>query len=323
MRMITRNFSSGLFLVLLTALPLIAASGQAYAQTRSFQMSLWAESDEAPGVDTDIPAFYDGQAQPAGRSILIRFDMNKQFSVTEYAWWRIDAVLFDEPYNDFNGLQGPCWSQTAVANVNARVQLLAQRAAELKAVAPLTRFWVNLAKPQLDWVMGRTCSLQELAPVDVNQPYIDVISVDIYRAWFNPDVKRYYDWLETHRAKPDQQLALIPGTHYEVGEDIPALQALILQEYFDFANEANQNCDLPLGSRGVTGSFDGCRVWIVLGWLAQNYTVNGTTYKGVRDPSSWQIADVWQSQLALPVRPDLAHRAGPAELLPSMLFPLL
>src|SRR4051812_36692624 len=35
-----------------------------------------------------------------------------------------------------------------------------------------------------------------------------------------------------------------------------------LQGYFNYADYMNQNCNLPLGERGVTGVFDGCPVWI-------------------------------------------------------------
>lgn len=73
----------------------------------------------------------------------------------------------------------------------------------------------GLAKPQLDWVRGAQCADPALSPVNVNRAYIDVISVDIYRATFASMVRPYYDWLDTHRAKPDQQMALIPGTHYQ------------------------------------------------------------------------------------------------------------
>jgi hypothetical protein len=309
-RITPSDLSLQLVLALLSALLFIAPSGQACTKSRSFQMALWAESDAAPGIDTDIPVFYDGAAQPVGRSILIRFDLNKPFSAGEYDWSRIVAVLFDEPYNDFNNVA--CWSASTVAAVEARAQVLAGRAAELKSISPLTRFWVNLAEPQLAWVTTRQCvdDLDEdVAPVNVNKPYIDVISVDVYRKSFSSGLKRYYGWLAAHRAKPDQQLALIPGTFYRQGKDKPTTQASHLRGYFDYANNANRKCNLPLGTRGLTASFDGCPVWIVLGWLAHNHTEGGIEHVGERDKRSAPIAKIWQSQRALPLRPDLARAA--------------
>jgi hypothetical protein len=300
------NLCSRLAFALLTALVFAAPGGQAYARSRAFQMAMWAESDAAPGDDSDIPVFYDTTAQPAGRSILIRFDRDKPLSAGEYEWSRIAAVLFDEPYNDFSGLR--CWSAAAVAAVNARSEVLAQRATELKSLAPTTRFWVNLAKPQLDWMTTPQCADPDAAPVNVNKPYIDVISVDVYGKRFKPHLKRYYDWLDSHRARPDQQLALIPGTFYRLGKDKPTTQAAYLRGYFDYANRANRRCDLPNGSRGVTGNFDGCRVWIVLGWLGPNYVEAGYTYVGARDARAAPIANAWRTELALPLRTDLRTR---------------
>lgn len=315
------DLSSRLMLGLLAALIFIVApSGQTYAQTRALQATLYAEGDNAPGVDTDIPMFHDGWPQPNGPSILIRFDTTKPFQLGQYEWSRIVAVYFDEPYRDFVGVQ--CWDVRTVKAVEGLAQRLAERAAELKSVAPLTRFWVNLTHHQLDWVMTRQCVYdfdEDVVPVNVNRPYIDVISVDIYHTWFDQGVKRYYDWLDTHRAKPDQQMALVPGTFYRQGKDNPSIQASYLYGYFDYANNANQNCNLPLGSRGVTGYFDGCRIWMVMGWLAFNWT----EYKGLRDPTSAPIADVWKNQLALPLRPDLARQRTPGEILPAFLPVLL
>lgn len=332
MRVITSDHSSRLTLALLTALLFIAPSGQTNAQSRAFQMAMWADSDRAPGADTDIPVFYDTVGQPDGHGILIRFDLNKPFTADEYKWHRIAAVLFDEPFNHLNRV--PCWTADSVALLNDRIQLLARRAAELKAVAPLTRFWVNVTPTQLDWMMRPlgTCPPEPGSPPEevpdppyFNQPYIDVVSLDYYNRWFDSYVKPYYDWLDAHRAKPEQQMALIPGTHYRLGKDRPGNQAFLLDGYFAYANNANQNCNLPLGSRGVTGIFDGCRVWIILGWLGPNWTEGkegSDIYIGERDPTSWEIANAWRTQLALPLRPDLARQVTPAELVPTLL-PLL
>lgn len=319
MRVTSSDLSSRLALALLTALLFIAPSGQTHAQTRAFQMALWVAREYPPGVDTDIPSFYDGEDQPDGFSILIGFKWDLPlFAHRPYDWARILAVEVDEPYNEFNRVR--CWSTSTVAAVNARAQDLADRAAELKSISPLTRFWVNLARPQTDWSTLDPCRDDGSSPPpDVNRPYIDVISVDIYYTPFNTAIKAIYDQWVMFPAKPDQQVALIPGTFYREGKDHPATQASYLQGYFDYANNANQNCNRPLGSRGQTGSFDGCPVWIVMGWLSHNATEDGVEYIGERDPRSAPIADVWQAQLAVPPRSDLANQLKPAELVPTLL----
>jgi hypothetical protein len=182
---------------------------------------------------------------------------------------------------------------------------------------------VNLTKTQIDWMTTPQCSDGGAYPLYVNQPYIDVISLDIYNKGFTSDVKPYYDWLDSNRAKPEQQFALVPGTHYVVGQYSAASQAALLPAYFNYADNQNLNCNLPLGDRGVTGRFDGCRVWIVLGWLGPNYSEGNWQYKGERDPSSGPIANVWQSRVAIPIRPDLANQVPPADLVPALVTPVL
>ena len=138
----------------------------------------------------------------------------------------------------------------------------------------------------------------------LDQPYIDVISVDHYHADFDPGVKGYYDWFTQNRATPQQQLALVPATAYQSGHESAGDVANRLQGYFDYANYANQSCALDLGGRGITGNFDGCPIWIVAGWLAGN---SASGYVGELDASAAPIAASWSAQLQLPLRPDLAH----------------
>lgn len=315
MRITSRDFSPRLMFALLAAWFFIAPDGQAVAQTRSFQMALWANSDGSVTADSDVPVFYDTVGQPEGRSILIWRDLDKPISASSYTWSRIVAVLFDEPYND---LKVPCWGEHTVAMVEARVQLLAQRAAELKALSPSTRFWVNLTEDQARW-RSDWCVEAGWHSVDVNRPYIDVISLDIYHKPFAPDIKAYYDQWLAFPAKPEQQVALIPGTFFRLNRDNPATQASYLQGFFDYANDANQNCNLPYGERGVTGSFDGCRVWMVMGWLSDNYF----EYIGMSDPRSAPIAAAWRTRRALPLNPDLANQVPPADLVPALVTPVL
>jgi hypothetical protein len=270
--------------------------------------------------------FQAGQKQPPGRSILIRNAWDNVISTDEYYWPRIVAVLIDEPYKGFESLSTSCWTEDDVEHVNARADTLADRAAELKAISPRTRFWVNLAKPQLDWARSGQCpSNAALTPVNVNKPYIDVISVDIYTRPFGTYVQPYYDWLKTHRAKPEQQMALVPATHHHPNDSV-ALRlniAFDLDSYFSYANDANQSCDLPLGSVWRTGIFDGCRVWMVMGWLAgiQEGDDDGT-FIGLRASGSELIANEWKTELAQPLRSDLARELAPKQLLPA-LSPLL
>jgi hypothetical protein len=79
-------------------------------------------------------------------------------------------------------------------------------------------------------------------------------------------------------AKPGQQLAMIPAVYSG-----PVDQLSHLQPFVDSANRTNQRqgCTLPLGTAGVTGFFDGCPVWIVVGWLANDDTEGKTTYVGM------------------------------------------
>jgi hypothetical protein len=67
----------------------------------------------------------------------------------------------------------------------------------------------------------------------------------------------------------------------------------------------NQSCNLPLGDLGATGYFDGCPVWMVLGWLAPNFQDGSTQYVGLLDPTSSVIKTAWDAELALPVTPGI------------------
>ena len=300
-------------------------------------MALWLDpGDPTPGsADTDILMFDEGQPQPPGRSIMRygSWTTGPTLSAYNYDWSRIVAALIDEPYllfmsaSERNDHSNPCGAPGSRTNaINKTAQLLPPAAAALKSVAPFTRFWVNFnADTEVRWMMDAQC------PLPFNQDYIDVISLDAYWRPFYTDpnsgldyVQAYYDWIVAHRATPHQQLALIPGTFYQQGDvplvqRIPSFQASYIQGYFDYANDANRSCNLSLGSRGVTGSFDGCPVWMVLGWLAGNYTDGSVTYIGELDPSSAPIASVWRQEVALPLRPGLAHQLSRAQIIGSLI----
>jgi hypothetical protein len=152
-----------------------------------------------------------------------------------------------------------------------------------------------------------------------NQPYIDVISLDDYGKEFTPGLRTPYEWFATHPATPQQQVALVPGTFYRDGTDNPTQQATYLAGYFSYANEKTLSCNRPLGPRGVTGSYDGCLVWMVMGWLADNFTDNGTTYVGELDPRAAPISNAWRQEIAIPVRPGLSYERTRQQIVSTLL----
>jgi hypothetical protein len=314
---------SGFLPVLLTAILSFAPSGviQAQSATRSFQMGMWVfpNTPIPTTADADIRTFYEGQDQPLGRSVML-LDWTSPVSASGYDWSRIVAVVIDEPYTSVDGNLDPDCSfapspklLAAITPIDAK---LVQRAAELKSFAPLTRFWVNFTAAEGGW-MGRCAN-----PQVFNRSYVDVISQDHYYVGFDGVVSSFYAALAANPAKPDQQLALIPGAFYRSGHDSPSTQASYLQGYFAYANNVNQACNLPLGSRGATGIGDGCPVWIVMGFVSGTFTDGDTTYVGELDSRSAEIAGVWRAEVALPLAPKLAHQPTRGQML-STILPLL
>ncbi|MFL6600231.1 MAG: hypothetical protein ACJ8R9_02790 [Steroidobacteraceae bacterium] len=287
-------------------------------------MALWVNpgSPIPTSADTDILSFYEGQEQPAGRSIMILVSwLTDPLPAGRYDWSRIVAVEVDEPYSSLRLGTATCqWDATAWDQINQRQQILAARATELESLAPFARFWVNFTDLEVTWMMGGWDSSQpeDNCPVPLNKSYIDVISVDIYGRQFGANVKWAYDWFLNNRATPHQQVALIPGTFYGAGVSADAA-ASYLPGYFDYANSANQHCDLPLGDRGITGNFDRCPVWIVMGWLSGNYPPGTTQYVGELDPTAGKIQDKWRGELGLPLRADLAHQLSRGQLVQTIL----
>jgi hypothetical protein len=315
--------SSAAFLVAVVAVLLWSVpSGAAHAQSRSFQMGLWVSPDNAiptVGVDTDIQAFYEGQNQPPGRSILLVLNWTSSAPLAgrhPYDWSRIVAVEVNDPHSNVMGTDNPCPNNMTLFNFYEAI--LADKAAQLKAIAPRARFWVTFTPSEMDWMVNSPTS-----PVQINRDDIDVISVDNYDVDFNPGVEQYYDWLlnPSHRVCASQQIALIPATHVKIGHNTADGQAIRLQAYFDYANAHNQTCGLELGARGLTGNYDRCPVWIVLGFLAADATVNGTEYAGLLDPRVRNTAldTTWHQQLNLPLRSDLARQMTPGQILESIL----
>jgi len=300
----------GFWSALLATLVCLVPAGEAAAQVypRAFQMSVWNCCGASPtNLDQDVASFSDGYPQPPGRSIMFGFDWSTPVSARHYDWSRILAVENDEPFTSVGG--SPCASINYNQQFSAISNQLAARASELAKVAPLTRFWVNFTPREVGWMKGG-CSM-------VNQAYMDVVSEDRYYDYFYPTVEPDYDWLVSHPATPYQQVALVPGTFYRPGHDDPSRQADILDGYFAYAFWQNQTCNLPRGPRGITGSYDGCPVWIVFAWLSGNWTdpKDGTNYVGEVDP---RLADTvtaaWRAQVAVPLRPGLDHQLSRGQI---------
>ncbi len=335
MSLLHNKLSSKVLLALLTALVFLVPGAKAHAQpaTRSFQMTLWGA---ATSVDTNIASFGDKDPQPPGRSVVTDFDITDPLSSTSrkyYDWSRITAVEVDEPYGPGSSIDdlikngdgtpvcAPAGLNDAIAPIDAK---LALRAAELKALAPQVRFWVNFTGNEAYWMY--TCTQLELANKAYqgtyayqvfNRDYIDVVSADWYTTSHTfTDIQNFNSMIATYSAVTGQpytgqQLALFPGVY-----SYPTSQLSLLPTYFAYANELNHSCNLPLRSRGETGSYDGCPVWIVIGWLAGYDTVNGVTYVGEQERGSEQIAQTWRAEVKTLTRGQIV-----APLLPQWLNP--
>jgi hypothetical protein len=335
------KLSSGLLLALLTGVVLITGGSPVYAQTntRSIQMALWGyqpPNGASHDTNVDIATFWapqyfqpapGTQPQPAAplRTILVGHTADMSLTPEPYDWSRIVAVEFDEPYSrDDGGIidsDESCLTPTTetINDINNIASNLQTRATELKALAPKARFWVNLTMQEARWIANGCGS-----PLSFNKAFIDVISFDWYSfPWIgdeNYGVSTAYADVLASLPKTDQQVALIPGVY---SAPIPS-QLMYLPAYLASGNNMNQTCNLPLGSRGVTGYFDGCPVWIVMGFLPYN-TTSGPLYVGMLEPNSDSeaIAQVWQAQAALPLSPALAHQRKPAQLMQPILQLLL
>lgn len=315
MHVVSNKPSSRALRALLAVLLYVGLVGMVAAQseTRSFPMTLWGGGNH----DSDIPAILEGDPQPAGRSIVIlqNWGDDDPLAAMGYDWSRIVAVMIDEPYGPNHtpasldsSLQVPNGTPAcgvSMADLNAAIMpvdtMLEQKAKELRALAPTARFWVNFSWAEANW-MGECANTTAF-----NRAYIDVVSADWYYVDFDV-IQPFYSVVAANPPpeRPDQQLALVPGTFFRSGVDMQATQASHLQGFFDYANTMNQNCDLPLGTRGGTGYFDGCRVWMVMGWLAGNYLAEHD-YRGEEDPTSSAITGVWRAEQLVPVRADLAR----------------
>jgi len=335
---VIRKSSVAFLTTLFTVVVLLMGGSSANAQqnTRSFQMVLWSDASltDATLNNGDIRSFsFSNESQPPqGPTILVNYAAAHDYSVGNVGgvtidWSRVVAVLVDEPYGPqvdpridsiikFPDGTPACPGDPTpyIAPIDASLQ---QRASELKALAPKARFWVNFTEDEAKWMA--TCH----APGTFNRSYIDVISADWSADGGNNDIASMQSFLSGVAAvpsKPDQQLALIAGVYSAPVNQLPHLQG-----FFDYANQKNQasGCNLPFGNRGLTGFFDGCPIWIVLGWFSGQVTAGGSTYVGMLEPGSELIKQRWEQERALPLAPALAHQRTPAQLLPPILELLL
>jgi hypothetical protein len=309
--LIQNRLVSSVRVSLLTLILFTVPHGTVNAQsaTRPVQLTLWecCGSGAIPtSAEVDIRALGSGLSGP---SILLGqhadVTLNGRSGID---WSQIAAVEYDEPYNS-SGIDGYLGDDCTPPPASAFQPVdsdLAARAAELKILNPNARFWVNFNSVEASWMAF--CA----TPQVFNRTYIDVISEDYYNADFAL-VQPFYDVVALYRATPHQQFALVPGVF-----SAPQSQLGALQEYFDYANSANQSCNLPLGPQGITGIYDGCPVWVVMGWLTLNYS----PYVGILvEPASQAILNVWQAEAAL--TPMTTTQLARASLLPATLRVIL
>lgn len=325
----------GVIVALLVALLVVSLEPVwAGGTPRTYRMSLFFQN--TVNADTDFgwirPGF--GQTQQSGYSILELLDLYFDYingvssnlptpstlNSMGYDWSRIVAVIIDEPYLNAlkdnyvkgrstspspcvlssYGQRNPDGASQMQANLQkiAKVEQFLRSAAEaVKAVSPKTRFWVNFSNHEMDWMS--TCHL--------NQPYIDVVSLDIYRNNFS-NIRPYYDGLVANPASPYQQLALVPGVfqrdagEYSISD---ADAAALLPGFFDYADEMNRNCRKSSINNSMNTeptSVNGCYVWMISGWPNFDfaYPEGGSTYYGFYYPTSEQIRAAWRKHMFKP-----------------------
>jgi hypothetical protein len=288
--------------------------------SRFFQTTLWTYDSQGTNWShtagyLDIPSFEsDGPGgQPPGRSIMLHERWRDlDLTMLSVDWSRILAVVIDEPYvTGLRTIEGsepieynPCINFSGMAaslnplqeqrrqNIAATRAALLDTVADAHAIAPRARVWVNFHIYEANWMPGDNCSL------NLNDSSIDVVSLDRYEVNFSAIQSNYTFFIAT---MPNQQLALVPGTHYRVGGDSPQTAAGRLQGFFDYANSMNQQCNMGLGRMGRTGFYDGCRVWMVAGWVANPalpLPPDTPQYYGILHSSSAAISTAWLSELS-------------------------
>jgi hypothetical protein len=328
--LIHNKLSSGALLALLTALIVLVPGEKVQAQsaTRPFQISLWeccglqgsSSNPTPPSADTDIREFgYQVATNPtvmqptSGPSILVingnEVTQNPNLTLSQLTnvsdWSQIAAVEIDEVYGPIDGdLDSLFCTLPPSSDIQPIDTHLSALETELQIKNPKARFWVNFTTKEAKYI--QSCGTTSV----FNRPYIDVISTDWYDSYFDGDLQQFYITVREQAATPHQQVALFPGVF-----SAPTSQLSYLQGYFDYATTANQTCNLPLGPQGITGIYDGCPVWIVMGFLSAD---DGTAYKGLLDPASQAIRTAWEAEVAL--TPVTRTQRVTAKILPVLLL---
>lgn len=295
-----RRWRFAAFELLLIGLLASSAWQTAGAAPRNFLMALWGSGDQLEHVEvqyTDLDWFWLSQPQPPRKAIL-RLDGYYQdpaalvqlLTDANYDWSKIAAVWIDEPYLTAIGeTQNPCSTTSPhVGTILATQIQVAAAAGMVHNLSSTTRVWVNFSENEVKWMRDHGC--------DLNQSYIDVVSIDKYTGTFFDSVEPYYYYLKTHAPTNYQQRGLVPLVASKINSN-PLSAATVagrLPAYFEYAAYENQTCNLPLGATGATGLFDGCPVWAIAGWPGVDYTVDD--YVGVFDPTSAPIKDAWHAQ---------------------------
>jgi hypothetical protein len=298
-------------LAVASGLCLAMASGNALAQTRSYQMTIYP-SVYGTSASMDIPMFTKGvfvdQVQPPGRSILWLRPNTQPAELDQMgiAWARIAAVYVDEPYykllkDDPSSAPWLLKSCTPPGQQQRRTDIV-NLANAVRDRAPAARFWVNFNDAEIFMIMNRGCSY--------NESYIDVISIDYYWADFDPSVRQQYEYIYTHRPTSYQQLALVVPVF--TGGTTPAdswrpkpptqttAQAVArLPQYLAYAAEKNQTCNLPLGLAGATRIYDGCPVWAVAGFKGGEPPNDDTALLPIDTEASLPILNKWQEKFSV------------------------
>ena len=308
----------GLLVVpLLTALLFLVPSGKAHAQaTRPFQMSLWecCGGLALTNAETDIHSFGYGGMQPTtGPSVIVNVQYGDSLAAAcsnsgGCNWSQIAAVEVDEPYKGIDSYLdvNDCGATLPIGTIENIGDELSAMATQLTSTTfnPKARFWVNFTQTEAIW--EEYCGIQLFNQV-FNGTYIDVISIDYYSAEFYDSLYDFYYDVAQNPETPHQQQALIPGVFSAPTDQLDYLYGYISTvPGGGYAYSANQTCNLPLGRQGITGIYDGCPVWIVMGWMTGNFE----GYVGITEKSSQSILAYWQTQVALtPVTPKQQARA--------------
>jgi hypothetical protein len=288
------------FVAVTGALLLVAGADALGQSARPYQMTVYP-SVGGSNASVDIPMFTRGvfmeQPQPPGRSIVWLHPDTQSAQLDQYGidWSRIAAVYVDEPYLHFVSSSRSC----APPGVATRRANLVNLAAAVRSRAPAARFWVNFNSLEVELMMTEACSF--------NESYIDVVSMDMYYNNFNTRVRRRYEFLSTHRPTGHQQLALVvpvftagtpPSSRFS--PQTAAQGVARLTEYLAYAARKNRTCRLPLGPTGITGTYDGCPVWAVAGFMGGVAPpADDTALLPIDNPASARIFGKWQEKFAV------------------------